>query len=535
MTNAVIYARYSSAGQSEQTIDGQLRACNEYAARMGYAVIDQYIDRAKTGTNDKRPEFQRMIADAEKKQFQFVIVYMVDRFARNKYDSVIYKYELKKHGIKVVSAMEQISDTEEGYLVEGLLEMFAEQYSRKLSVRIRRSFQDSLERGSAWGGHNLIGYKIENKKHVVDEDKAPIIRYAFKQYAAGVPLKQIIDELNAKGFTTGKGKPLTISSLQKALRNPKYTGKHIINGEVYEDRFPVLIDEATFEAVQRRLDMKKRAPGLGTGKVDYLLTGKVNCGHCGAPLVGVSGTGQHGEKHYYYACANRYKNKACNKKYELKQLLEFLIVFNVRFYILIKENAEKVVKRVLKDYDKRLNTSAIKAFEGKITAINKKLDGIVKLMIDNADNDVTIGRLKAEADILTKQLEHTEAELSKMRLAVQIPHTKEDLLKYLKLFVNGLPENIEYQRRIIDRLIYKIFVYDDKILIYFNILNDMHISFDKLPDFDEMEIEPTDYDESPGSSEDSEPPDSAAAGSFFADTAPPREGELNRKEVQLTL
>lgn len=495
MQNAVIYARYSSAGQTEQSIEGQLRACREYAQRLNCTVLDEYIDRAKTGTNDKRPDFQRMIADAEKGQFQFVIVYMVDRFARNKYDSVIYKYELKKHGIKVVSAMEQITDTEEGYLVEGLLEMFAEQYSRKLSVRIRRAFQDSLERGSAWGGNNLIGYKIENKKHVVDEEKAPIIKSAFLQYAAGVPLKQIVNDLNAKGFTGVRGKPLTINSLQNALRNSKYVGKHIINDVVYEDRYPILIDEATFNAVQNKLDQKKRAPNTGTGKVDYLLTGKAYCGHCGTSFVGVSGTGRLGEKHYYYACAKRYKDKACNKKNELKEKLETMIVENVRRYILFKENAERVVKLILKEYDRRINTATIKELESKINALDKQLDGIVKLMIANADNLSIIEKLKTEADQFTKQKEHTEAELAKIRLAFQIPHTKDDLLNYLKLFASGDLESIEYRRRVIDRLISKIYVYDDKILIYFNILNDRHISFDNLPDLDEVDLEPAENDD----------------------------------------
>lgn len=495
MTNAVIYARYSSSGQSEQTIDGQLRACYEFAQRLGCSVINEYIDRAKTGTNDKRPDFQRMIADAEKGQFQYIIVYMVDRFARNKYDSVIYKYELKKHGVKVLSAMEAITDTEEGYLVEGLLEMFAEQYSRKLSVRIRNAFKDSLARGSAWGGWDLLGYKIENKKQIIDEEKAPIIRYLFTQYAAGKPHKQIIDELNANGFTTNKGKPLTINSLQNCLRNPKYIGKHIIDGVVYEDRYPPIIDEATFYAVQRRLDQKKRAPNAGAGKVDYQLTGKAFCGHDGAAMVGVSGTGRHGEKHCYYACATRYKSKGCGKKNEPKDTLEKMIVLYVRQYILFKSNAERVVNLLLKMYDKKLNTSAVKDMERRIADLDKQLDDIVDLMVTGAKNAALIAKLTEKADELAKQKSHTETELAKIRLALQIPHTKEDLLGYLKMFASGNPEDPEYRRRVIDRLINKIFVYDDKILIYFNILDDTAISFDKLPDLEEADIEPAESDE----------------------------------------
>jgi hypothetical protein len=393
--------------------------------------------------------------------------------------------------------MEAITDTEEGYLVEGLLEMFAEQYSRKLSVRIRNAFQDSLTDGRAWGGYNLLGYKIADKKHVIDEEKAPIMRYTFTQYAAGVPLKRIVGELNEKGFTTNKGKPITINSLQNAIRNPKYAGKHVIGGVVYENRFPPIIDNATFDAVQRLLDQKKHAPNSGAGKVDYQLTGKAYCGYCNAPMVGVSGTGRHGEKHYYYAFAARYKSRSCEKRNELKDKLEKIIVENVRRYVLFNVNAERVVALVLKDYRKRINNSTVKEMERRIADLDRQLDGIIRLMIPNADNSVMIQKLKAEADILTKQKLHTEAEVSKMKIAIELPHTKEDLLKYLQLFAKGEADDPEYRRRIIDRLIYKIFVYDDKILVYFNLLDDRHISIDNLPDLDEADLEPAEYDETP--------------------------------------
>ena len=104
--NVVIYARYSSDRQTEQSIEGQLKECYEYARRNGYTVVGEYIDRAISGTTDHRPEFLRMIADGDKKLFQAVLVYQLDRFARNRYDSATYKAKLKKNGIRVLSARE---------------------------------------------------------------------------------------------------------------------------------------------------------------------------------------------------------------------------------------------------------------------------------------------------------------------------------------------------------------------------------------------------------------------------------------------
>ena len=118
VANAVIYARYSSHGQQETSIEGQLKVCYDFCKRQGYAVIGEYIDRALTGKTDNRPEFQRMVADAPKGAFQYIIVYQLDRFSRNRYDSAIYKNKLKKHGVRVLSAKENIADDPSGILME---------------------------------------------------------------------------------------------------------------------------------------------------------------------------------------------------------------------------------------------------------------------------------------------------------------------------------------------------------------------------------------------------------------------------------
>lgn len=484
---AVIYARYSSSGQTEQSIEGQLRICRDYAQRMGYKVINEYVDRAKTGTNANRPAFQNMIADSEKKLFQVIIVYMVDRFARSKEDSVVYKALLRRNGVKVVSATEQIGDSEEGYLVEGLLEMFAEQYSTKLSKRVKNGLAESRIKGNFTGGKITYGYKVIDKKIYIDEEKAPAIRYLFQQYAEGVPKKVILEDLTRQGYRNRHGKKLTINSFQLVLRNTKYIGKYYFNGELVEG-YPALIDEETFNKVQKRLDEHKHAPATQKAKVAYLLYGKAFCGHCGANMVGVSGTGRHGEKHYYYACAAKYKAHTCTKKNELKDLLETWIVENIREYILQKSNAARIADLVLAEYKRFINTGSVKDLERQITNIDDKIDNIVELMTSgNTKNAAVIKKLDEKANDLTLQKEVIEAELAKMKLAIAIPHTKEDIIRYLSMFADGDASNPEYRRRIIDRLINSIFIYDDKILVFFNILNDNKITFDMLPELESAE------------------------------------------------
>ena len=175
--NAVIYARYSSHGQTEQSIEGQLRDCYAYAQREGYVVIHGYVDR---------PDFQRMISDAPKGQFSAVIVWKLDRFARNRFDSANYKHRLKKSGVRVVSATEHISDDPEGIMLEGMLESLAEYYSANLSKHVKRGQRESAIKGTYIGGIPPFGFKIQNKRLVADEEKAPIIKWIFEQYASGL-------------------------------------------------------------------------------------------------------------------------------------------------------------------------------------------------------------------------------------------------------------------------------------------------------------------------------------------------------------
>ena len=122
MKTGTIYARYSSNNQTEQSIEGQIRVCREFAQRNGIIIVGTYIDRATTGTNDNREAFQQMLKDSDKKSFDYVLVYKLDRFSRNKYEMAIHRKHLKDNGVKILSAMENIPETPEGVLLESLLE-----------------------------------------------------------------------------------------------------------------------------------------------------------------------------------------------------------------------------------------------------------------------------------------------------------------------------------------------------------------------------------------------------------------------------
>ena len=132
---AVIYARYSSDNQTEASIE-------EFAERTGIDVIGNYIDRAFSAKSDHRPEFQRMIKDSYKHAFDCIIVWKLDRFSRNRYDSAHYKTLLRKNGVKVISAMESISEGSEGILLESVLEGFKRSNGHNISnLRTKQPIQ----------------------------------------------------------------------------------------------------------------------------------------------------------------------------------------------------------------------------------------------------------------------------------------------------------------------------------------------------------------------------------------------------------
>ena len=368
---AVIYARYSGHSQREESIEGQLKDCHAFAEREGFFVVGEYIDRAMTAKTDDRPDFQRMINDATKGQFKVIIVWKLDRFARNRYDSAIYKAKLKKNGVIVVSAMENISDKPEGIILEGVLESMAEYYSANLSQNIRRGLRDSRMKGQYTGSRPPIGYKIENKRLIIDDDKAPYVRFVFEKYASGVTKKVIFDELDAKGFKNQYGKKLTHSSFQRTLRNKIYIGVFEYDGEELLDACPPLIDEKTFYLVQEKLSAKAKAPGTTKAIQEYLLQGKGFCGMCGARLKGESGTGKLGGKFYYYCCTNRKVNKACKKMNEKKGFLEWYVTEQTVEYVLTPERIDYIAARVVAAYDDEFNTGKIKEMESRIL----KLEG----------------------------------------------------------------------------------------------------------------------------------------------------------------
>lgn len=170
MKTAVIYARYSSTNQTEQSIEGQVHVCEDYAKKHDIIIVDSYIDRAISGTTDNRESFQKMLKDSDNKKWDYVLVYKLDRFARNKFESAIHRKHLKDNGIKLLSAMENIPETPEGVLLESLLEGMNQYFSEELAQKVSRDLHESRMKGHIIGSVPF-GYIKENKMLKVYENE----------------------------------------------------------------------------------------------------------------------------------------------------------------------------------------------------------------------------------------------------------------------------------------------------------------------------------------------------------------------------
>jgi len=479
--NAVIYARYSSYTQTERSIEGQIEDCTRYADGNNFVIVGQYIDRARSGTSaDARPDFQRMIRDAEKRQFEAVLVYKLDRFARNRYDSAIYKAKLKKAGVRVVSVTEAISEDPEGVILEAMLEGLAEYYSRNLSQNVKRGMKIAREHGTFTGGRLPYGYGLDGKKVIVDEHEAEAVRYVYSEYARGSTMREIVEELNRRGYKPRTGAKFTTNSFQSVLRSKKYIGQYTFAQEASECAYPRIIEDELYYAVQDRFAAVRRAPAAGKAKIAYLLQGKLFCGHCGANMVGESGRGKGGAVYHYYACANRKKRHTCKKKNEKKDVIEQYVIDQTLEYVLEPERLDYIAGRVAAEYEKEFSDSSILTLQKQLAQIEREMDDCVDVLLEVRKNAFLTQKITEKVQTLTDRKSEIELDLSKLKIACKNRLSQEEIKKWLKSFASGDPLDEEYRRRIIDIFVNAVYLYDDKIVIYYNVKGGKQVTYSEM-------------------------------------------------------
>ena len=469
---AVIYARYSPGpNQRDESIEGQVRECKEIAKKHGLMVIHEYIDKRLSGTSDERPDFQRMLRDADRGLFDVVITWKNDRFARNRYDSAIYKQRLKRNGVKIIYAKEHIPEGPEGIILESMLEGMAEYYSANLSQNIRRGQRENALEGKHVGGSVPLGYKLDaDKRYVLDHETAPLIREIFTRYNAGENIIAICQDLNSRGYLTARQKPFNRSSLHRILANEKYTGLYRFEDVVIPEGVPRIITDDEFAAAAKRAERnKKSARNTPDAVVEFMLTGKVFCGHCGQPMGGTWGTSKSGSRHCYYVCNGRKTKKgSCHKKPERKEKLEKIVTNAVINNILLNPKVVNyIVDRCMIIQEREIDKSPADGLRRELADAEKARKNILAA--------IEAGIITASTKDRLVELEERCAVLKQGIAAAEITPPKlsrEQLLFIFEKYQDRDVNDVDFIRDVIDTFISAVYVYDDRLLITFNYSND---------------------------------------------------------------
>ena len=466
----VIYARYSSSSQTEQSIEGQLRVCREYCEREGYRVIEEYIDRATSASKDinKRVEFLRMIKDSDKGGFEAVIVYKLDRFARNRYDSANYKFKLKKNGVSLVSATENISNDPEGIILESVLEGMAEFYSAELSQKVRRGRAETAAKRNSYGGNIPLGYKVVDKKLVIDEPSAKIVREAFKLYAEDTSIADICRLFNARGYTSSKGRPFNKNSFHRMFRNEKYRGVYTYKDEVRaEGALPEIIDKETWDTVQKKLGaLRPKNIERSSDKNQYLLKGKIFCGHCQSPMYAATTNRKY---KYYYCSGKRSGTTDCTKSSVNAKVIEPAVIRDA-MALLTDEYIDRLATIAVEENEKALrDESNILELRKSLKKVNKSLDNLLQAIETGSAPDIIVKRMTE----LERQKKLIEREIQSEKNKV-VELDKPMVIYFLNQFKNGNPEDPDFCRNLINLFVNAVYVYDEqgggfKITIAYNL------------------------------------------------------------------
>ena len=436
----VLYARVSSDSQDvDLSISAQLRALREYAAKQGHEILREFVDEAESGRTASRPAFREMIALAKTKPppFDAILVWKLNRFARNRVDSITYKALLKSKGIKVISINEPLGDSPAGQLLEGIIECVDEFYSASLGQDVKRGMRENASRGffngsrPPYGLHRVAvqdGAKTRYKLEPDPDDSVPVrtVRRMFSMALEGMGCKDIAKILNREGFRTPNGRLWGKTTVHKILTNEAYCGTLVWGGRPghpaihsgdppvrVENAWPAIVDRAMFAGVQEKMASRRpKEVHPRTVASSYLLSGLLFCS-CGHAMIGRSAKSH---QYYYYTCNGNFKKgkEFCNARALPKDKLERLVIDQIKGKVLNQQWLEELVGLVNKELD-----SGYDILKEKLDAIGAELND-VRIRLSKLYDALETGKLSLN-DLAPRitELRARQNELSKTKLLLE--------------------------------------------------------------------------------------------------------------------
>lgn len=482
MDRAVIYARFSSDMQREESIDAQVRACKEYCKRKGYIVVNVYSDEAKSGRSIlERTAYNQMLADAISDSFDVIIFHKIDRNSRNEYNYYTFKDKLEKLGIRYEYAVQPIDQSPEGQMMESMLVGMAAYYSRNLSKETKKGLNENAYKALFNGGIAPYGYKIVDQHYVIDEAEAQAIRLIFSMYINGCGYGDICAALNEKGYKTRNGKVFGKNSIYDILGNEKYIGTYTFNKIPRSktkrnnhtmarpedfisivDAIPAIISKGDFEVVQNKRAHNRRRKAAYTAKDEYLLSGRVYCGYCGSAMCGHRLHPRKDVYYNYYSCSKkeRIPGAKCQQKMVRREILENWVLQILDREVFSDEGSKRFAQNIVSSFNES-NKEAAKeraALSSRKAGAEKKLDNLYRMFESGIADEYDRKRLQEVKEEL-RTIEKNIAQLADTAL----PKLKEEnVLAILSMFKCEIFENknSHYIKRAIEILVQRVTITD---------------------------------------------------------------------------
>ena len=495
---AVSYSRFSSNNQRTESIDAQQRAIYKYIAENKYTPVGDYVDEALTGTNLQRPGFQSMLEDAEKGMFDVVIVHKMDRLSRDVYDALDVQRKLAIYGVRIESVIERFEETPEGQLQKVIQLGVGQYYSQNLAREVIKGLKENAYKAIHNGGIPPYGFDVdpETKKYIVNEHEANAVRIMFEKVVQGWSYRELAEYLNLLGYRTKIGNKFSAnSSFYDLLTNPKYKGEYVFNRSISKPKqiglkrshrknkreeeiiripngVPAIVDEETFELVQKLLKQRRRSKGQHKAKEVYLLSGLVECAECGSAYHGSSRIGGRNKSKYVsYRCSRRKKiENPCKCKEINKTLLDEFVVNQLYTTLLNPTNLQQLLDDInikLKQKYEDMNQD-LPQLQKQLDEVNQKISNLVQA--------IAIGGLNS-LDTITQEIQRLEQDKIKLIELIQENQVKkESLTLTLEQLKQVLDESKQYMlsnhddmiKYILSRFIYKIIIGNETIIVNYN-------------------------------------------------------------------
>lgn len=480
MKTTAVYARFSSDNQRKESIDEQVRACKYYAQQTGqYDIVKIYSDEAMSGFRHthKREGFLQLMEDARAHKFEAVMVYELSRFSRNGTDTITYTEELERLGIEFVSVREKLDQTPEGRMMMYVITGMNEYYSRNLAIEVMRGLKENAYSAKTTGGKPPLGYDIgKDGRYIINPVEAAAVRLIFDMYLSGSGYTAIVNELNGRGYRTKRGNKFVRNSLYDLLRNEKYTGDFIYNRtekpksgrqnrHAYksdedvirvENAFPAIITKEEYREVLRRMKENEHKGASNAAVHDYLLSGKVYCGHCGKSMYGETRC-RRGIPYSYYSC-NGHKSKICDKHAIRCEKLEEEVIKQLNERYFSPDILDRIAERIHEDSQNSHADEQANLLRKQSAELKRKIDNGTKAILEGVDSDELREAVK-ELSLQKKVIDHSIVEIE--AAADNSGRTVEEIRRAAEEFADIAKLPRDKQKAIIQRFVWRIYVYDD--------------------------------------------------------------------------